>query len=835
MRRNRLPFCLAAVSLLGQFSASADDAPAEGGVRFFETRIRPVLVEHCYECHSAESGKAKGGLVVDTREGLLHGGEGGAAVVPGDVVKSRLLAAVKHLEADLEMPPKKPKLPAGVIADLEAWIKAGAPDPRVAAAAPRPSSSMDLEEGRQFWSNRPPVMGVPPEVRYGSWQRRPLDAHILAQLEVKNLSPSQDARPAVWLRRLHFDLTGLPPSPDETTAFVAGWQRAEAGGPGPELEAHLAETVDRLLASPAYGERWGRHWLDVARFAESNGRESNLTFPHAWRYRDYVIDAFNGDVPFDRFLLEQIAGDLLPAANDSERSRLLIATGFLAMGAKGLNEMSKAQFAADLVDEQVDTVTRAIIASSVACARCHDHKSDPYRMEDYYALAGIFRSTRTFYGTWIDSENNNGGELLRLPSLPGQVIPNKALRPGEVAKLKADLATLNREEQEQNAMVKKALEEGRDISKDSFKFLQNAIRIYWSRGGIEGRLQTVDDSGRALPLCMGVQDVAPDKVQDAPLLDRGDISHPGEKVPRALPAVFREKGQPAQRMPGDQSGRQELARWLGSRDHPLTARVMVNRIWRQLFGTGLVRTVDNFGASGEVPSHPALLDALAVQFMQEGWSVKSMVREIVLSRTYRQSAMYRAEAYDQDPDNRLLWRMRPRRLDAEVIRDAMLAVSGNLDRSRRRGSLVAELDGQSVSLIGFNEKIPADLDGSRHRSVYLPVLRDQLPDALQTFDFAEPSLVSGDRDVTNNSLQALYLLNGRFVREQAEALASHLLQKPLSTGERIRLAFQLCFTREPDETELRLARQYLETGEESESWTAFCQSLLATAEFRLVD
>ncbi|WP_009961397.1 PSD1 and planctomycete cytochrome C domain-containing protein [Verrucomicrobium spinosum] len=823
-----------AASLLGLVSTWADDTSIEGQVRFFEARIRPVLVEHCYECHSAEAGKAKGGLVVDTREGLLKGGEGGAAVVPGDLTRSRLLIAVKHLETDLEMPPKNPKLPAGVIADFENWIKHGAPDPRVGQVVGHHPSSIDLEQGRQFWSCQPPVIVPPPPVHDAAWARRPLDLYVRGKLEEAGMVPSADASPAIWLRRLHFDLVGLPPSPEGTAAFVAGWERSAVISAA-ALEAHLAATVDRLLASPQFGERWGRHWLDVARFAESNGRESNLTFPHAWRYRDYVIDAFNADLPYDRFLQEQIAGDLLPAADDAERARQLIATGFLAMGAKGLNEMSKAQFTADLVDEQVDTVTRAVLASSVACARCHDHKSDPYRMEDYYALVGIFRSTRTYYGTWIDSESNHGGELLRLPNLPGEVIPNKSLRSQEVANLKADLATLNREEEEQNAMVKRAMEEGRDISEDSFKLMQNAIRIYWSRGGIEGRLQTVDEEGRALPLCMGVTDVEPDKVQDAVLMERGDIGHPGQKVPRGVPAVFTGQGKVAPTMPARQSGRLELACWLGSRENPLTARVMVNRIWRQLFGIGLVRTVDNFGTTGELPSHPGLLDALAVQFMENGWSVKAVVREIVLSRTYRQSAGYRAQAYEQDPDNRLLWRMRSRRLDAEAIRDAMLAVSGNLDVSRRRGSLVAELDGQSVSLIGFNEKIPADLDGSRHRSVYLPVLRDQLPDALQTFDFAEPSLVTGDRDVTNNSLQALYLLNGRFVRGQAEGFASRLSRGVSSTEDRIRLAFRLCFTREPDAAEMRLARQYLETGMQTEVWTAFCQALLATAEFRIVE
>jgi hypothetical protein len=540
-----------------------------------------------------------------------------------------------------------------------------------------------------------------------------------------------------------------------------------------------------------------------------------------------VIDAVNADVPFDRFITEQIAGDLLPAQGDAERARLLIATGFLALGPKGLNEMNPAQFAADVADEQLDTVTRAVLASSIACARCHDHKTEPFSMKDYYALAGIFKSTQTFYGNWIDSENNNHGHLIRLPKLSGQVIPNRAVTADRVKQLKDDLSKLNAEEKAQNEYVIKAKLEGRDISGEYHKILTNSIRILWTRGGIEGQLETVDDQGHALPLCMGVQDAK--RIQESQLYERGEISHPVKPVPRGFPQVMGIMSV----LPKAQSGRVELAHWLVSRENPLTARVMANRVWRHLFGAGIIRTTDNFGFSGERPSHPELLDHLALRFMDGGWSVKKLIKEIVMSETYRQASTHRIEAFNKDPENRLLWRANKRRLDAEVIRDSLLAVAGELDTSRRPGSLVAELDGQSVSLIGFNTKLPSDLDGSKRRAIYLPVLRDQMPDVLEQFDVANPNLVTGDRDVTNVPLQALYLLNGPFVQDQATALAKRIQSSP----DRVQAAFQLCFNRMPDASEIALAEKFLRTrsADELKLLTALCQSLFASAEFRFAD
>lgn len=782
---------------------------ADDGRAFFEAKIRPVLARHCYKCHSAQAGKSEGGLRLDTKDAVRTGGDRGPAVVPGDPDASWLLTAISHSDPDLKMPPRSQPLPATVVADFRDWIQSGAPDPRDGPVIAAKGSAIDLEAGRAFWALQKPVPHSLPEVKDEAWPKRELDHFILAKLEAEGLSPSPDASPRTLLRRLHFDLVGLPPSPVVIHTFL---QRVETAG----LDAALEAEVDSLLASERFGERWGRHWLDVARFAESSGKESNLTFPYAWRYRDYVIDSFNADKPYDRFVAEQVAGDLLPYESSAERAGLLIATGFLALGPKSLGEMNRQQFQADLVDEQIDTVTRAVLASSVACARCHDHKSDPYRMEDYYALAGIFGSTKAYYGTAVGPINNVGGDPLRLPDVEGQRIFQPSLPAEQVAKLKAEYAALEQEK---------------------IKTLRDALRVLWRKGAIEGQLETVDDTGRAVPLAMGVLDR--EHIADAPLLERGEISRPGPRVPRGFPEVIELPDAP--RPSADHSGRLELARWLTHPDHPLTARVMANRVWHHLFGAGIVRTVDNFGTSGEPPSHPELLDQLALQFVADGWSVKSLIREVVLSRTYRQASDYRADFFRNDPDNRLLWRANKRRLDAEAIRDAMLAVSGRLDTQRPEGSLVARLGDRPVSLVAFDKRVPPDLDGSVHRSVYLPVLRDRLPDVLDLFDFAEPSLVTGDRETTNVPLQALYLMNSPFVQEQALGLAERVLRETRSDEDAIRFSFMLCFGREPEPDEFRTAADVLREGRETTPtdvkriMTNYCHALLCTAEFRNLD
>jgi cytochrome c553 len=794
---------------------SPPDAPPGdpgAGIDFFESKIRPVLAGHCYRCHSVESGKSKGGLLLDSRRGIREGGDSGPAVVPGDPGASLLLAAISHEDPGLTMPPQARKLSDSVIEDVRAWIEMGAADPRVDAPGAGSPSPISLEAGRQFWAFRKPVAPSLPAPNIPDWPRRELDNFILEKLDQAGLAPSPDAEPGALLRRLHFDLAGLPPSPEALREFL---DRIEDQG----LDSALEAEVDALMASASFGERWGRHWLDVARFAESSGKQTNISFPYAWRYRDYVIDAVSADMPFDRFLTEQVAGDLLPAEGDAERARLLIATGFLAVGTKNLDEPNKAQFAADIVDEQIDALTRGVLANSVACARCHDHKLDPFPMEDYYALAGIFSNTKTYFGTAISPANSVGGDPLVLPRGANLPILHPSIAPEKVASLKEELAALKAEK---------------------VTTIRDALRVFWKSGGIEGELEKVDEEGRALPLAMGVADRP--AIADAPLLERGEIGRPGKPVPRGFPRVL---GVVGEDIPPDRSGRLELARWLTHPDNPLTARVMANRAWRQIFGAGLVRTVDNFGFSGERPSHPELLDHLAVRFAAGGWSLKKLVREIVLSRTYRQSSAYREGPFEADPENRLRWRATKRRLDAEAIRDAMLVASGELDPSRRVGSLVAkEIGDKPISLIPLDPHLPPDLDGSKHRSVYLPILRDRLPDILDLFDFAEPSLVTGDRDTTNVPTQALYLMNSPFVQARAKALADRLLREAGDDESRIRRAFLLCFGRAPDPDELKLAMSFLDRGKSlagddqglrRQLLAMCCQSLLSTAEFRNLD
>lgn len=803
-----------------------ENTPA--GITFFETKIRPVLIEHCYECHSDQSGVADGDLRLDSRVAIRKGGDRGPAVVPSDPDSSWLMTAVSHVDSDLKMPPKRNRLPSGVIADLKKWIEMGAPDPRL--AEPAGDKLAGAKDSRDLWAHQTPQASSPPQVENAAWPLTSIDHFVLAKLEQQNLTPSADAQPRLLLRRLHFDLIGLPPAPGDLLRFL---DRVEADG----MDLALAAEVDTLLGSPEFGVRWGRHWLDVARFAESSGTEANITFPYAWRYRDYCIDSLNADVPFDRFLTEQLAGDLLPSANDAERARLLVATGFLAVGPKNLDAVDPKQFDADLIDEQIDTVTRAIIADSVACARCHDHKFDPYTMNDYYALAGIFASTKTYYGTAVSPANRIGGDPLRLPHVAGQKVLHASVPPQKVANLKSQLEALRAEKREMDESIQAMLGGKSPVKKVT---LQDALRVFWQTGGVEGELKKVSDSGEGLPLTMGV--LESETISDVALLERGDVKKPGAKISRGFPQSLQLNDQPV--IPPNQSGRLELAQWLTSHQHPLTARVIVNRIWHHMFSAGMVATVDNFGSTGQLPSHPELLDTLTVEFVRNGWSIKQLVRQIALSRTYRQSSDYRRDAFQRDPENRLLWRVSKRRLQAESIRDAMLAVSGEMAWDRPEGSLVGRVIGdRPVSLIGLDKRLPPDLDGSLNRSVYLPVIRDRLPDVLDLFDFAEPSLVVGSRETTNVPIQAHYLLNSPFVQDRATGLAKRL-EAESTDDQRIVKAFMLCFSREPDEIELRRSLEFLNDREASPDklqtadnlrWITLCQALLATAEFRNVD
>jgi cytochrome c553 len=896
---------------------------------FFEKNIRPVLASKCYKCHSAESEKVKGGLLLDTRDGIRQGGDSGHAVVPGNVKDSVLLKSLHWADKDLRMPPEKEggKLPDNVIADFERWIAMGAADPRTGAAGTAAKKTIDWEQAKNFWSFVPPKAAPAPAVRDRAWPRTEVDRFILAAQEAKGLHPVGDAEKAVLARRAYFDLLGLPPSPGELEKFV---QDASPDA--------FAKLVDRLLASPQFGERWGRHWLDVARYGESTGKERNFTYPTAWRYRDYVIDALNADKPYDVFVREQIAGDLLPARDEAQRREQLLATGFLALGPKSLQEKNPEQFKMDQIDEQIDTTTRAVLGLTVACARCHDHKFDPVPQKDYYALAGIFRSTETLYGTNFSRQGNkarNGSSLINLDSAPTAAepaaerpapnlspedqkrlaklessSPEKAARmrerlaeigstaakkaaksspppapPRAAPKLSAKeeqrLAEMERRDPQKAAKIREMLaQRGRpagadaapaaapspapaaepapNLTADEQKRLAQlerrdpakaaqirAMLAQRGNGAVLGKKagRGMKNGSMGQPgvaaggdaLCMGVKEALPFNCR---LLIRGEISQPGEPVPRGFVTILAGSGTPE--LPSKASGRLELVDWLTSEQNPLTARVAVNRLWQHLFGQGLVRTPDNLGASGETPSHPELLDALAVQFMSEGWSVKKLIRSLMLSRTYQLANAPDAKGQELDPDNRLLWQASQRRLDAEAIRDAMLSASGQLDLTRPKGSVVGNV-GDAYIGKGVRPETFTDVK-AQYRSVYLPIVRDYAPEVLELFDFAEPSLVVAARDVTNVPAQALYLMNNSFVREQSAALAKRILAAGQTDAERIAAAYRHTLGRAPTDPELNRAAQYLQSAavalaEPAKAapelpWSTFCQALFACAEFR---
>ncbi|MEM7011857.1 MAG: PSD1 and planctomycete cytochrome C domain-containing protein, partial [Verrucomicrobiota bacterium] len=554
-------------------------------LQFFEAKIRPVLIDSCYKCHSAEAENIKGGLALDTKAGLLSGGDSGPSLVPGNLDASLLWTAVSYEDEYYEMPPKQ-KLPDDVVEDFRKWILMGAPDPRDEEAV-TVRTEINIEEGKKVWSFQPPAKVDPPTVSNEAWPKSDIDRFILAKLDEAKMESAADASAGMILRRLYFDLIGLPPSPEQARDFYLKWRE--------DPQEAVGATVQQLLDSPQFGERWGRHWLDIARYAESSGKESNRTFPHAWRYRDYVIDSFNEDKPFDEFVREQIAGDLVSDEN-------LIATGFLALGPKSLTERNPRQFRMDLVDEQIDTMTQSILGLTVACARCHDHKSDPIPQSDYYALAGIFLSTETFYGT-TGLLNPRKTDLLALSGSGGA---------GN--ELKAELAA---KKQERDDLIRLAADARQNNERP---VPGNGLRILKLAGEVAALQRKVNDSPAAAEgdFCMGVQDSG--YPVNATLLVRGEVDKPAQQVPRGFVQVLNSSA--ARTIPSGKSGRLELADWMTSSQNPLTARVFVNRVWQHLFGQGLVATPDNFGASGQSPTHPELLDHLALSFMENGWSVK---------------------------------------------------------------------------------------------------------------------------------------------------------------------------------------------------------------------
>jgi hypothetical protein len=925
-------FLLALPVLLSTLSAPASapvaDKPLDPrAVEFFEQKIRPVLVEHCLKCHSVEADhakKLKASLYLDSRDGLRKGGESGPAIVPHKPSESLLLKAMKY-DGDVKMPPKG-KLPAAVLADFEKWINMGAPDPRNAALVSRKQVGMTIEEGRSFWAYKLPLASAVPHVRDTAWPNSTLDRFILAKLEAKGKTPAREADRPILARRLYYDLTGLPPTLEEVDAFVRD--------SSPDAYERL---VDRLLGSLAFGERWGRHWLDIARFGESVTLRG-MIFKEAWRYRDYVIDTFNCDVPFDQFVREQIAGDLLPAKDWHTRRRQLIATTFLALGNTNLEEQDKKQLRMDVVDEQLDVIAKGFLAQTITCARCHDHKFDPIPTRDYYALASILRNVKAMehanVSAWLEMplpadpareevlrkhesqlatlqaklkvERAKAGKTklgaLAIKDVPGLVVDDVlAKKVGEWKSSQAtgtyigdgylhdenggkgdktltfqpDLVPPGKYEvrlsyshgtSRSNAVpvtvfsaggektvhvdMKKAPPvEGRYVSLGEYHFEKNGLAyVLLSNEGTKGHvtadavvfvpldravtkretkatdgadtLRTLEAEFKRLqatgPKREMVMTVIEEKaIEETRVHVRGNVHNLGEPAPRGFLRVAMHSPMPT--MAKDQSGRRELAEWIASDKNPLTARVIVNRTWHWLFGSGIVRTTDNFGTTGERPSHPELLDHLAIEFIHDGWSMKRLIRRIVLSRTYRQSS----EITDNsDPENTLFGRANRRRLEAESIRDTLLAISGELSREHGGPTYPVTL----TSDYGYK-------GSDTRRSLYQPMFRNAMPELLEVFDAADPSTVTGRRNTSTIAPQALYLMNHAFPAEQAKHATARLVGSP---DERITWIYRMTVGREPTSREREVVRQYVQERDEKEAWASVIHALFASAEFRYV-
>ena len=794
-----LPCSVAAGDPSAPTSISQDPPGTRAGLAFFEGKVRPVLVEHCHRCHGPESGAGKARLRVDSLEALLNGGVSGPAIVRGEPARSPLILAVRH-EGDVAMPPRK-KLAASEVEALTAWVRMGAPWPdtsRIAAPAATPGGGTVPrwpESARGFWAFRKPAAASPPPVRDPAWPSSPVDRFILARLEAAGLRPAPAADRRTLLRRVTLDLLGIPPTPGETDSFLRD-DSADA----------FERVVERLLASPRYGERWGRHWLDVARYADSNGMDDNLAYSDAWRYRDYVIRSLNDDRPFDQFLREQIAGDIIAESDPQRRDELIVATGFLAIGPKMLAEDDPVKQQMDIVDEQLDTTCRVFLGLTMGCARCHDHKFDPVAMSDYYAMAGIFASTRTMLSHRVDSKWN--------ATALGD--PRSVLRLDDVEQI------IDRHD---NALVNGNPNRMTDRERSAHSTLLEEARKEYA----------------AIPKAMAV---AEGRGDDLAIFLRGNHLTRGPVVPRRLPTILAGDEQPSTTR--DSSGRLEVARWLTGPRNPLTARVIVNRVWRWHFGRGLVRTVDNFGKLGETPSHPELLDWLANRFIADGWSLKALHRRVLLSATYRMGTARDEEAARRDPEDRLLWRWPRHRMDAEALRDSLLAVSGALD-STMGGTLLASTPFQDLSLTGVSRD--PNLYRSDRRSVYLPVLRGALYDVFQAFDFPDPAVPNGDRAATTVASQALFMMNGAIVGRASERLADDLLARSgLGDGERLAMACRRILGRPaaPEEVsrwEAFLARYQAARSLAAEpagrrrrlAWQGLCRALLSSNEFVYVN
>lgn len=991
---------------------AAELTPTEQ-IAFFEAKIRPVLVEHCYACHSAESEKLKGGLRLDFRDGVLKGGRTGPAFIAGDPDKSLIIQAIRHTDEDSAMPPKT-KLSPAQISDFERWVSIGAPDPRdKATPTDAPVSKIDYAKAKQFWSFQTPTEKALPKLEQaGRWAQNPIDIFVAAKHAEKGVTPVGAASKRTLIRRATFDLTGLPPIPEDVETFV--------NDAAPDAYTKM---IERLLATPAYGERWGRHWLDVARYADTAGETADFPVPQSYRYRNYVINAFNADKPYDRFIREQIAGDLLPANSDAERNDGIVATGFLALSRR-FGSSREEQPMHLTIEDTLDTMGRAVMGLSLSCSRCHDHKFDPISSADYYALYGIFDSSRyAFPGaelskvpldfvpladaayaqqkkeydaalapldaelathttaktaldkelkTWTDQKRvlasggfENGGkqafregkqeaglshvefkagEMLELLLLPKQNHgADSTVIEFEITELDGqkrewnfsremlagfDANTQNNPQKDSfgntpwylydatkglNMLATFAVTTFKDQKVPSIKNAEDTPSVFanltpaplsfitvtlpprsvglhpapkgpvalaWEAPAagtfeIKGSVTDVDTSGgdgigwtlqvrpaigvqakqqreinqaftaakakrdavaAKAPVMQTAYAVSEGKPHNSKIHRRGDPSNLGPEVPRRFLQLFG-----GQELPKDAkgSGRAELAQWLTEPTNPLTARVMVNRIWQHHFGKGLVTTPNDFGTRGAAPTHPELLDFLARKFVEGGWSIKQMHRLIMNSQAYQLASATDAKSASVDPNNAWLWKFDRQRLDAESIRDAMLSVSGALEPAPKGPHpFPAEKSWAYTQHVPFTT-----LYDTKQRSVYIMQPRIKKHPFLALFDGADPNTTTGARLESTTPIQALFVLNDPFVHDSATRFGARILQAKPQNSERITLAHQWAYGRMPTANQLAACEDYLKRmieklgGKDAEqkAWTSLARVLLSSNEFIYID
>ena len=744
--------------------APATLSPAD--VQFFETKIRPVLADQCYRCHSNEAEKLRGGLHLDSRAATLAGGDSGPALVPGKPEESRLIEAIRYGNPDLRMPPKGNKLPEAIIADFVEWVRRGAPDPRTAAAAvAAPTAAHAYAPSKDHWSFKPVIQPAVPVTQHPDWCRTPVDNFILADLEAPGMQPSPAADRRTLLRRVTYDLTGLPPTENEIQAFLAD--------AAPDA---YAKVVERLLASPHYGEHWARYWLDVARFADTKGtvkRREDPRYAGAWTYRDYVIDAFNTDKPYNTFITEQLAADslvlkslggkTLPADKSPGDRRILAALGFLTLG----NQFDGNPH--DVINDRIDVTTKAFLGLTVSCARCHDHKFDPIPTKDYYSLYGIFASS------------TQPRRTIDLPTLqPVADTPDYRDYLAQ-AQVLQDKETALREEFQ-------SLRRAGEIAPDKRRQLLREQVVLQSQ---IGDLDTTHPG--APPRAEVLTDVS--TPHDYPILIRGEAQNKGDVTPRRFLSIL--SSDPNHRpVYTDGSGRLDLARDIANPVNPLTARVLVNRLWQQHFGEGIVPTPDDLGNQSAPPSHPQLLDYLASRFVQDGWSIKKLHRLIVLSATYQQNGANNNAAYTaKDPYNRLLWHYNLRRLDLEEMHDSILAIAGTLDPA---------VGGKSVRLSseGF----------ATRRALYTFIDRRNPPELFTQFDFPNPDVPSGRRYETTVPQQSLFFMNNPLIIETARKLTQRPeFTKLTRTEDRVISLYVAILQRQPTFREITLATAYVKS------------------------